>query len=127
MAWPVPPELAAEIFLKRFIGEERWTRLPESTKAKRRAEGRALVGELSDLRRGPAYDLTRIVVPVVSAVGSRAGEHVKKAAELLAERCSPIPLVEIEGAWHNAPASSPEEFAELVVRPLLKLGPWDRA
>jgi pimeloyl-ACP methyl ester carboxylesterase len=117
------PESAAEMFLKRFIGEERWSRLPESTKAKRRAEGRALVEELSDLRRRPAYLVDRITIPVISAVGTRAGEHVKAAAKLLAEKCSPVPLVEIEGAWHNAPASSPEQFAELVVRPLVKLGP----
>lgn len=116
------PEGAAEMFLKRFIGNDRWSRLPEATKQKRRNEGRALVGELSDLRRGPAYDLSTIRVPVLSAVGSRAGEHVRRAAELLAETCSPLPLVVIDGGWHNAPASSPETFANEVIRPLMKLG-----
>lgn len=115
------PEGAAEMFLKRFIGDDRWNRLPESTKQKRRSEGRALVGELSDLRKEPAYDLKLIKVPVLSAVGGRAGEHVRRGAEFLAERCSPSPLVVLDNAWHNAPSSSPEAFAEAVIRPLMKL------
>lgn len=115
------PEGAAEMFLKRFIGDERWNRLPESTKQSRRNEGRALVGELSDVRRAPAYDMGLIDVPVLSAVGTRAGEHVRHGAELLAERCSPLPLVVLDRAWHNAPASAPEAFAEAVIRPLMKL------
>jgi len=116
------PGAAAELFLKRFIGDERWERLPQRTKNSRRREGRALVGELSDLRREPAYELSQIRVPVVSAVGSRAGEHVKRAAGLIAEACSPIPVVELDGGWHNAPSTSPEAFADLVVRRLLTLG-----
>lgn len=115
------PEGAAEMFLKRFIGDDRWNRLPESTKQSRRNEGRALVGELSDVRRTPAYDIGLIDVPVLSAVGTRAGEHVRRGAELLAERCSPLPLVVLDRAWHNAPASAPETFAEAVIRPLMKL------
>jgi len=115
------PEGAAEMFLKRFIGDDRWNRLPESTKQSRRNEGRALVGELSDVRRTPAYDTGLIDVPVLSAVGTRAGEHVRRGAELLAERCSPLPLVILDRAWHNAPASAPETFAEAVIRPLMKL------
>lgn len=115
------PGAAAEIFLKRFIGDERWERLPQRTKDARRREGLALVHELSDVRREPAYDLSDIRVPVVSAVGSRAGEHVKRAARLIAESCSPMPVVELDGAWHNAPSSSPESFANLVVRRLLTL------
>ena len=116
------PEGAAEMFLKRFIGDDRWNRLPEATKRKRRNEGRALVGELSDLRRQPAYDIEKIRVPVLSAVGSRAGTHVRRAAELLAETCSNEPLVVLEGGWHNAPSSSPEVFSDAVIRPLMKLG-----
>lgn len=116
------PEGAAENFLKRFIGDDRWSRLPESTKQKRRSEGHALVGELSDLRRAPAYDIEHIDVPVLSAIGSRAGEHVRRGAEILADRCSPSPLVVLNDAWHNAPSSAPELFAEAVIRPLMKLG-----
>ncbi len=110
------PELAAENFLKRFIGEERWNELPDGVKSRRRREGRALVGELADIRRHRPYRFADIRCPVVSAVGSLAPDHMRRGAQLLADECSPRPLVVIDGAHHNAPVSHPSIFAEAVVR-----------
>ena len=115
------PELAAENFLKRFIGERRWNELPDAIKARRRREGRALVDELSDFRRRRPYRFTDVVCPVISAVGSHAAEHMRRGAQLLADECSPRPLVVIDGAHHNAPVSHPEQFAATVVRPTVRM------
>lgn len=115
------PELAAENFLKRFIGERRWNELPEAIKARRRSEGQALVGELADIRRQRPYRFSEILCPVISAVGSHAAEHMRRGAQLLADECSPRPLVVIDGAHHNAPVSHPERFAEEVVRPAVRM------
>lgn len=114
------PELAAENFLKRFIGTRRWDELPEPVKARRRREGRALVAELADIRARRPYDLDSITVPVLSAVGSHAADHMRRGARLLAERVSTWPLVVIEGAHHNAPVSHPLEFGRQVIRPLVQ-------
>ena len=113
------PELAAEIFLQRFIGEARWNELPDGVKNRRRREGRALVGELADIRRSRPYRFDDIGCPVVSAVGSRAPEHMRRGAQLLADECSPRPVVVIDGARHDAPASHPLIFADAVVRATL--------
>jgi pimeloyl-ACP methyl ester carboxylesterase len=115
------PELAAENFLKRFIGEERWDALPDGVKVRRRREGWALVGELADIRRQRPYRFDEIRCPVISAVGSRAAVHLRRGAQLLADECSPVPLVVLDGAHHNAPMSMPEVFASGVVRPILDL------
>lgn len=113
------PELAAENFLKRFIGERRWQELPDALKDKRRREGRTLVAELADIRSRRPYRFEEIRCPVVSAVGTRAAEHMRRGAELLAQNCSTGPLVVIDGAHHNAPMSHPEEFATRVVRAVI--------
>lgn len=113
------PEAAAEGFLKRFIGEERWQRLPERTRVARRSEGRALVDELTDLRRAAPYSVTSLVTPLVSGVGSRASEHVRRAAEILATRSTTGGVVVVPDGPHNAPTTHPERFVELVVRPAL--------
>ena len=54
------PAEAAERFMRRLVGDERWERLPPSTRDARRAEGVALVGEMADLRIGPPWCADRI-------------------------------------------------------------------
>lgn len=121
------PELAAEVFLKRFIGERLWNRLPDATRHARRQEGRALVGELGDLRSKAAWHSESIAVPVMSGVGTRARDYVRRAAEIIGS----LPdsrFVEIEGAHHNAHSAEPTLFNELLIQPLLrriKTGSWD--
>lgn len=110
------PGGAAEAFLRRFIGDERWARLPERTRESRRAEGRALVDELSDLRAAPPYALEAVGVSVVSAYGSRSAEHVRRAARLIGTTTSGR-TVELPDAPHNAPAARPDDFVEMVVKP----------
>ena len=114
------PEQAAETFMRRFLGDMRWERLPESTRHRRRREGVVLVQELASLRLGRPYDFTDLRCPVVVGCGSRAAEHMRKGSELLANECSFTPLVVLDGAHHNAHRAEPDRFADLLVRPLLR-------
>lgn len=121
------PQEAAEVFLKRFIGDRLWNRLPEATQQARRAEGRALVGELGDLRLTPAWSAAGIQVPVVSGFGSLARDYVRRGAEFIGA-LPDARLVEIEGAHHNAHSAEPGQFEELLVQPLMRrieVGTWD--
>lgn len=121
------PEAAAEAFLKRFIGDRLWNRLPEATRLARRAEGRALVGELSDLRQKPAWSPPNIGVPVMSSCGSRARDYVRQGAEIIGS-LPDARLVVLDGAHHNAHSAEPVAFEEKLIQPLLRrieTGVWD--
>jgi pimeloyl-ACP methyl ester carboxylesterase len=111
-------EAAAEAFMRRMIGDERWERLPNRTKAARRAEGGAVVAELRSIRDRAPFDLTDVHVPVVVGVGTASAPHQRAAAPIVAELLPHATLVEIEGAGHGAHLSHPAEFAALVRRAL---------
>ena len=111
------PEDAAEVFMRRMIGDDRWEQLPPSTRAARRAEGPALVGEIRALRDdGAPYVADRVAVPAVVARGSRAAPHHVRASDELASSVSGAELVIIDGAGHGAPTSHPDDFAAFVRR-----------
>ena len=48
------PEAAAERFMRRLFGDERWEELPAGTQQQRRAEGPALLADLAAMRNGGA-------------------------------------------------------------------------
>ena len=112
------PELAAETFMRRFIGNRRWESLPESTRLQRRSEGEALVGELGDIRRRKPWEIERVKGPLIAGYGSLSKPHLQDAAELLGQ-LPDCRSVKIEGAHHNAHSGTPEQFVELLVRPLI--------
>ncbi|MFM8858303.1 MAG: alpha/beta fold hydrolase [Actinomycetota bacterium] len=117
------PELAAQEFLIRFIGQRLWDRLPEATKRERRQEGRALVDELASIHTSPAFDAAAISVPVSIGVGSLARDYMRRGAEFLAERADSR-LAVLDGAHHNAHSSRPAEYVEqLVVHMDIRLRP----
>lgn len=105
------PADAAEAFMRRLIGDERWERLPERTRAERRSEGPVLVGELTDLRRHAPWRAEDILAPVVAMAGSRGADHHRRAATFLAEVLPRCRSVEIEGARHFGPNTHPDEVA----------------
>jgi pimeloyl-ACP methyl ester carboxylesterase len=119
------PGDAAEAFLRRMLGEERWQGLPAKTREARRAEGPAMVGELADLRANQPWNAEQLTVPVVCSFGSLGAAHHRRgmshAAELLG-----CPLVELEGCRHDAPMSHPALFRSRVIEPLLRMvgAPW---
>lgn len=109
---------AAERFMRRMIGDERWESLPERTRAQRRAEGPALVTELRSIRAPePApYDPADLVVPVIAAHGSRSRPHHQETARALAAAVPGSELVVVEGAEHGVHLTHPAAVADLVRR-----------
>ena len=109
------PAAAAELFMRRMVGDRRWERLPARTRADRRAEGPALVGDLLMVRAGQCpYDPASIGVPVVVACGTGTAAHHAEAARRLAGTVPDATLVTVDGAGHGGHASHPEAFAAVV-------------
>lgn len=110
---------AAEAFLRRMLGDERWEALPAGMRRQRRAEGPALAMELTSLRQGQVpYDPARITVPVVVGRGTRSPRHLMDAADVLAGEVPGAELAVVEGASHGAHRTHPDAFADLVRRSL---------
>ena len=106
---------AAERFLRRMIGDEKWESLPARTRDERRAEGEALITELMSARDGgPPYDPARITVPVISARGTESEPHLQRSADVLAEEIPNAELAVVEGANHGAHQSHAAAFADLI-------------
>jgi pimeloyl-ACP methyl ester carboxylesterase len=113
------PHGAAEVFMRRMIGDDRWERLPERTRHDRRAEGPALLADLHMVRSGrPPYSAAGLTVPVVVGHGTESRAHHREAAARLAAAVPGAELVVVEGAGHGAHSSHPEAFAAFVRRVL---------
>lgn len=109
------PAQAAEAFMRRMIGDERWERLPQRVKDLRRAEGPALVAETGDLRRSePPFDVSGLRAPLTVGRGGLSSRRHRAAAAALAEAVPDAELVEIPAAAHGAHLSEPAAFAGLV-------------
>ena len=118
------PEEAAEAFMRRMIGDARWERLPERTRAQRRGEGRALVAEMSSIRAdGAPFDAAQISVPTVVARGVESAPHHRRGAGMLAEHIPGAELVEVDGAGHGGHLTHPDDFAACVRRALDRARP----
>ena len=115
-------EDAAEQFMRRMIGDERWERLPSRTRAERRSEGSALLAELRAIRGDAPYDPRQITVPVVAGYGTESKPYHQQAARQLAELAPHGELIVIEGAGHAAQSSHPDAFADFVRR-VVERGP----
>lgn len=114
VAWRHDPQEAAERFMRRLIGDDRWERLPEATRTARRAEGPAMVGELADLRERPAWDGDRIGVPVLALHGERGKPHHQRGAETIAELIPGAVVERIDDAAHFGPNTHPDVVADRV-------------
>ncbi len=92
------PADAAERFMRRLLGDERWQRLPASTRAARRAEGAAMVGELVDLRSHAPWEPARIGVPAVAIHGTLGAAHHADSTRYLGEVLADCRVVDVDGA-----------------------------
>ncbi|MFZ4667662.1 MAG: alpha/beta fold hydrolase [Microthrixaceae bacterium] len=104
---------AAEHFYRSMIGDATWDRLRDPDRNARRAEGRALVGELRSLRDTPV-DVAGPDVPLIVGVGGGSGAYF--ASQAIAQ-CAAAGLDEpmvLAGAGHGAHLSHPGEFARFV-------------
>lgn len=108
---------AAERFMRRMVGDERWEALPARTREQRLAEGPALLADLHAVRREPApYDPARLGMPVVAGHGTQSAAHHVESARRLAELAPRGELMVVEGAGHGVHLTHPGELARLVRR-----------
>jgi pimeloyl-ACP methyl ester carboxylesterase len=115
-------EEAAETFMRRLVGDERWESLPAQTKLSRRREGIALVGELSSLRSGEPYDMTKVQVPVLCGFGEKGAERHERGARFVAANVPEGHATMIHEAGHGAPTSHPQAYIDALVTPHLMSG-----
>ena len=113
-------EHAAEVFMRRLIGDTRWDALPERTRATRRAEGAALVNELADLRANAPWQAEQITVPVWAGIGEHASKHQRRGMQELGEILPECTVAELPGCHHMANATHPDLFRHLLIDPLLE-------
>ena len=106
---------AAERFMRRLVGDAVWDGLPERTKATRRREGSAMVGELRDLQANRAWPAAEVRCPVILSYGERGAEHHRQGMQHVHGELPSSELVVLAGARHDAPMSHSEQFAATVV------------
>ena len=128
--WPAPPPSnvdpadAAEYFVRRVIGDDRWEELPEVVRQRRRSEGVLMVEELrAQVER--RYDARLIDIPLVVGVGQRSGGHAQRGASCIASEAKKSRLVTIPDAGHAAPMTHPEAVAELIRLAITDVGTTD--
>lgn len=118
-------EHAAEVFMRRLIGDARWDALPERTRVTRRAEGAALVNELADLRANSPWRAEQVTVPVWAGVGEHASVHQQRGMRELGELLPDCTVVQLPGCHHMANATHPDLFRHLLIDPLIeRIGGW---
>ncbi|MCB0999286.1 MAG: alpha/beta hydrolase [Acidimicrobiales bacterium] len=113
------PEAAAEVFMRRMVGDARWEALPERTRRTRRLEGAAMVAELADLREHRPWAPEQITCPVIAGHGELGSPHHQRGMRHVAEHIAGARLVVVPGCRHDAPLSHAALFAERMVFPLL--------
>jgi pimeloyl-ACP methyl ester carboxylesterase len=123
MAWRDDPEQAAEQFMRRLIGDDRWDKLPPTSRAARRAEGPAMIGELTDLRSRAPWTAERITIPVIALHGGGGREHHRIGTRKLAEMLPNATWRTVPDAHHFGPNTHPEELAAIVIDFVERLTP----
>ncbi len=123
------PGEAAELFMRRLIGEAGWERLPARTRTTRRAEGAAMVGELRDLQVNRPWQAERIHCRVVLGFGSQGAAHHRHGMRFLHGQFPDSQLFELDGCRHDAPTSRSDLFATTIVAALAVAAgePWASA
>ena len=108
------PGDAAERFVRRLISDARWEKLPPSTRASRRSEGPAMVGELVDLREHAPWSARDVVAPVVAIYGERGAAHHRSGTEYLGRELADVRVVAVPEARHFGPNTHPEAVAAAI-------------
>jgi pimeloyl-ACP methyl ester carboxylesterase len=107
---------AAELFVRRQLGDRAWEEMPEPTQAERRSEGEALLSDLASLSATePLFDPAGIASPMVVGRGTDSVGYQYLAAARLSEAAG-AELVDIDGGGHASHVTHPEEFAKFVRR-----------
>src|SRR5581483_10949629 len=104
----------AERFFGRMVSPTAWQRLSAAGKAARRADGPALVADLTSFRGAAPFDVTALDVPVVFGMGGLGAPHHRQGVTWLGANVPGAQAIEIEGAHLGAHLSHPDHFAEFV-------------
>lgn len=110
------PAEAAEVFMRRLIGDDHWERLPPGTRRDRRSEGAAMVGELADLRVAAPWDEARVTLPVLAIDGEHGRLHHQMGMQRLAALLPDGRHVQLAEAGHAAPNTHAGPLAALLIR-----------
>lgn len=126
---PGTTEEAAERFMRRLIGDQRWEELPQRVRDQRRSEGAALVGELGDLRVNPPWHPEDLRLPVVFGYGSNGAAHHQRGMTDAAAMLPGAQLVVLDGCGHDAPLWRADQLVAELVEPALTAAgpPWSTA
>ena len=119
VGWANDPAAAAEGFMRRLIGDDRWEALPERTRLTRRSEGAAMVGELAGIRASRPWTAASIRLPLAVGYGEKARPHHREGMTLLAQSIEGATLTVLPECGHAAPTTHPDVFCDLLVEPLL--------
>jgi pimeloyl-ACP methyl ester carboxylesterase len=105
----------AERFFSRMVSPTSWQRLTEEARVDRRADGPALVADLTSIRGHPPFDVMDLGVPAVFGMGGVGTQpHHRRAVEWLGAHVPGATAYEIEGAHHGAHLSLPDHFAAFI-------------
>ncbi|HLH45698.1 MAG TPA: alpha/beta fold hydrolase [Acidimicrobiales bacterium] len=107
------PEDVAERFMLHMVGERIWSRMPEATRGRRRAEGPTLLAEMASIRQ-PAWDPATVGAPVLVGTGTESRPHHRRSAGELAGALPGGQLRTIPGADHGAHLTHPGPLASLL-------------
>jgi pimeloyl-ACP methyl ester carboxylesterase len=114
LAWRHDPAEAAERFMRNLIGDARWERLPPTSRAARRDEGEAMIGEMVDLSERAPWVPELIGVPVLALHGEHGADRHRRGSESLAEQIDDAVVTAVPGARHFGPNTHPDIVAGLV-------------
>lgn len=107
---------AAESFLSRIVGPERYNRLPARTRQEVVRDGDALIAEMTAIRNDPPpFEAAQILAPALIVRGEKADPHHIEATDRLAGELPQGRLRVVEGAGHGGHQSHPRQFAALVL------------
>jgi pimeloyl-ACP methyl ester carboxylesterase len=109
------PGEEAERFFSRMVSASAWERLTDEGRASRRADGPALMADLTGMRGEAPFDVMALSVPAVFGMGGTASRpHHRQGVTWLGTHVPGAMPYEIEGAQHGAHLSHPDHFADFV-------------
>jgi pimeloyl-ACP methyl ester carboxylesterase len=111
---PVLVRPAAEAFMRRAMGDERWEALAEEGREAFLGWGPTWATELADARfRGPVFIPENLSVPMLTCYGTETDERHRRGIQELSRRAG-APVVAVDGANHLAHRRFPSELAALL-------------
>ena len=103
-----------ERFFRSVVSPEAWDRLSEEEKDSRRADGPALLQDLTDLYHSEVqFDFENLRVPAAFVFGDGPFQsHYLEIAEVLAQSDPEIEIIQLLHAPHGAHLSNPNQLAD---------------